>query len=229
MLAAALRWRRRIFIALPFVILWILSTPVLADMLMRSLEDRYPYRSSSNCPVADAVFVLGGGILGPGDQSGADVDWGPSAVRFDRALNLFTSGRARVLLISAGGPAVFGEGARLREIAIQRGIPAQSVLVTRAVLNTAAEADALAELADRFEWKRVLLVTSAFHMPRAMRLFRSCPAEIVPVPVNYLSPPSMSSGNTGLDHFLPQAEALYRSERASREYLGLAFYSIVRL
>ncbi|MGA2119301.1 MAG: YdcF family protein [Bryobacteraceae bacterium] len=229
MLVAALRWRRRVLIALPLAILWLLSTPVVADPVMRTLEDRYAWRPNSAYPEADAVFALGGGILGPRDGLGTEVEWGASAERFDRALSLYTSGRARVLVISAGqlfDSDGFCEGVRLREIAIQRGVPPESVIVTRETLNTADEAGALTQLVARLHWRRILLVTSAFHMPRAMRLFRECPAEIVPVPVNYLTPdPRMA---LEMDQYLPQAEALFRSERALREYLGILYYSVVR-
>jgi uncharacterized SAM-binding protein YcdF (DUF218 family) len=232
MLAAALRWRNRVLIAVPLAILWILSTPVIADRVMRSLEDRYAWRPDAAYPEADAVFALGGGILGERDRPGVDVGWGPSADRFLRALSLYTSGRAHVLVLSAGRPRYPGdpgEGARLREIALQRGVPPDSIIVTRETMNTAAEADALNELAARLHWKRVLLVTSAFHMPRAMRLFRGCAAEIVPAPTDFqTSAPGMPSGSAGLDRYLPQAEALFLSERAVREHLGILFYSIVR-
>jgi uncharacterized SAM-binding protein YcdF (DUF218 family) len=232
LLAAALRWRSRTLIALPLALLLIFSSPVVADRIMRSLEDRYPYCPDSAYPLADAVFVLGGGILGARDRSGIDAEWGATADRFERALSLYTAGRARVLMLSAGGPRdrrLIGEGARLKEIALQRGVPPDSIIVTRETLNTAAEAEALAELAARLHWKRVLLVTSAYHMPRAMRLFRDCPAEIVPVPVNFQTfDPGQPSDNGSLDHYVPQSEALFRSEQALREYLGILFYSLVR-
>jgi uncharacterized SAM-binding protein YcdF (DUF218 family) len=232
MLAAALRWRSRTLVAIPLALLWILSTPVVADSVMRSLEDHYAYRTNTECPDADAVFALGGGILGPRDRPGAEVDWGPSAARFERALSLYTSGRAPVLVLSAGGPrdpGQLGEGARLKEIAIRRGVPSEAVIVTRETLNTASEAKALAELSVRLHWKRVLLVTSAFHMPRAMRLFRDSAGEVIPVPVNYqTSVPGLPLSSAALDQYLPQAEALLRSERALREYLGLIFYSLGR-
>ena len=230
MLAAALRWRRRALIALPLAIHWIFSTPVFADILMRSLEDRYPWRPDSAYPEADAVFALGGGILGARDRSGAEMERGTDADRFERALSLFQSGHTRVLVLSSGGaqvPGVPSQGDRLREIAIQRGVPAESILIASDVRNTAAEAGALNEFAARLHWKRVLLVTSAFHMPRAMRLFRECPAEVVPVPVGFQSPaPGQPPTDEGLTRYLPQAEALAHSERGLREYLGILVYSL---
>jgi uncharacterized SAM-binding protein YcdF (DUF218 family) len=95
------------------------------------------------------------------------------------------------------------------------------------VRNTAAEADALAGFAALLHWKRVLLVTSAFHMPRAMRLFRGCPAEVIPVPVGFQSPaPGQPPADAGLTRYLPQSEALAHSERGLREYLGILVYSV---
>jgi uncharacterized SAM-binding protein YcdF (DUF218 family) len=230
LLAAALRWRRRVLVALPIAILWIFSTPVAADALLRSLEDRYPWRPDSAYPESDAVFALGGGILGPRDRPGGEMDRGENADRFERALSLFTSGRAHILVLSAEGPPRPGlpnTGDRLREIAIRRGVPAESIIVTPIVRNTAAEASSLAAFAVRFHWKRVLLVTSANHMPRAMLLFRQCPAEVIPVPVNYLSSaPGVPSSDSRLAALLPQAEALAISERALREYLGILVYSL---
>jgi uncharacterized SAM-binding protein YcdF (DUF218 family) len=221
----------RTLIALPLALLWIFSAPVVADRMMRSLEDRYPYCPDSAYPVADAVFVLGGGILGARNRPGVDAERGATADRFERALGLYTSGRAGVLVLSAGGPrdsGELGEGARLKLIALQHGVPPDSIILTREMRNTAAEADALAELAVRLHWQRVLLVTSASHMPRAVRLFRKCPAVIIPVPVNYQTPDAgKPSGSGGLDQYLPQAEALARSERACREYLEILFYSVV--
>jgi uncharacterized SAM-binding protein YcdF (DUF218 family) len=159
------------------------------------------------------------------------MDRGENADRFERALSLFTSGHAHILVLSAEGPrpGLPTAGDRLREIAIRRGVPAESIIVTPIVRNTASEASALAAFAVRFHWKRVLLVTSANHMPRAMLLFRQCPAEVIPVPVDYQSPaPGQPSSDAGLGLFLPQAEALLQSERALREYLGIMFYSVLR-
>jgi uncharacterized SAM-binding protein YcdF (DUF218 family) len=229
-LVAAIRWRSRKLIASAIVILWAFSAPVVSDALTRSLEDRYAYHPNAEEPMADAIFALGGGVTGMRD-GGERLEWGPTADRLIRAIDLFNAGRARILVLSAGALNDSGQitqGVRFREIALLRGVPSESIIVTRETINTAAEADALSELASRFNWKRVLLVTSAYHMPRAMLLFRDCPAEIVPVPVNFQSVPAGMASDFQLGDYLPNAEALFHSERACREYLGIAFYSAFR-
>src|SRR5579863_1819392 len=102
LLAAALRWRSRALIAAPILILWVFGTPVIAEAIMRSLEDRYPYRTVDQCPAADAVFPLGGGIVGPRERSSRDAQWNTSAERFLRALDLFNLHRAPILVVSRG-------------------------------------------------------------------------------------------------------------------------------
>jgi len=191
---------------------------------MRSIENRFPPVSTSQCPVADAVFPLGG-ILPPRFDPAHPLELGEPGARFQRALELYFASRAPTLLLSAGkrNRGVPAEGEVLRQAAISRGVPAGDLLMTRETPNTAAEADALREIATARHWRRVLVVTSANHMWRAMRLFRTCPVEIIPVPVDYQSGPPSAPASIG--DVLPQAGALAQSERALREYLGVLFYA----
>jgi uncharacterized SAM-binding protein YcdF (DUF218 family) len=228
MLAAALKWRRRILIAAPVAILGILSIPVTADHLLGSLEDRYPYRSVAGCPHADAVFVFGG-MLGPRDRDDGSIAWNDAAERFDRAIRIMKVGKAGVLVFSGGaeryddGP---DEGEFLKQEAISRGVPEQKLLVTSETWNTKSEAADLCRLTTQMQWKRVLLITSAYHMPRAMLLSRGCADELIPVPVAYKTPdPTTSWAQLRLESYLPQAQGLLHSELALREYLGMAIHT----
>jgi uncharacterized SAM-binding protein YcdF (DUF218 family) len=225
-LAAALRWRRRALIAAPLVLLAVFSSPLVADGLLRSLENRYPRLSPAQCPVADAVFPLGG-ILGPRFRPDDPAELGEAASRFESALEIYFAGRAPTLVLSAAwtdDPRMPLEGEVLRRMAIARGVPAGAIVVTGQVMNTAAEAVALRDIAAARHWRRVLLVTSAYHMFRATRLFRICPVEIVPVPVHHLAGSAAREGS--IFWLLPQSDALSLSERALREYWGALFYRV---
>lgn len=229
-LAAALRWRRRIFIAVPLVTLGLLGAPVLADRLMQSLEDRYPYRSVADCPQADAVFVFGG-MLDPRDRADGSIAWNEAAERFDRAIRIMEAGKAGTLVFS-GGPirdaAGNDEGELLKQEALARGLPEQAVLVTNSTENTKSEATDICALAARMHWKRVLFVTSAYHMPRAMRLSSQCSVERIPVPIAYRTPdPGTTWAQSRLEYYIPQAQGLRTSEIALREYIGMLFYASV--
>jgi vancomycin permeability regulator SanA len=139
LLTAALKWRSRILIVAPVAILGLLSTPLLANIILGSLEDGYPYRSVEECPQADAVFVFGG-MLGPRDRADGSIAWGDAAERFDRAVRIIKAGKARLLVLS-GGAARYpdgNEGDLMKGEAVARGIPEQSLLVTGATSNTKA-------------------------------------------------------------------------------------------
>ena len=106
------------------------------------------------------------------------------------------------------------------------GVPGGAIIVTHETENTEQEAGAITQIALLQRWKRVLIVTSAYHMPRAMRLSKDCLAELIPVPVAYETPdPETSWAYKRPEYFLPQAHALAISERALREYMGMLFFA----
>ena len=107
--------------------------------------------------------------------------------------------------------------------AIARGIPAEKILVTREVGNTADEAQAVAVLMRERGWQKIILVTSAWHMRRAARQFRKAGVDFVPFPVDYQIDPR--SPLTPLD-LLPRADGLRLTETALREWYGIVFYAI---
>ncbi|MEE9555831.1 MAG: ElyC/SanA/YdcF family protein, partial [Candidatus Adiutricales bacterium] len=72
--------------------------------------------------------------------------------------------------------------------------------------------------------ERVILVTSASHMPRSMALFEKQGMRPIPAPTNFLA--VKRSEKRKLKDFLPTAGAAFKTERAFHEYLGLAWAKI---
>jgi uncharacterized SAM-binding protein YcdF (DUF218 family) len=231
-LLVALRRPRRSLIGTALLLLWFFGTPIFADLLLSSLEDQYPYRTDDKCPQADAIFVFGG-MLGLRGYPGDGIAWNEAAERFGKAVDLYKARRSPVLVLSGGAERYEGgpdEGELLKAHAITLGIPARAILVTPETFNTKDEAKQLCQLAEANQWKRVLIITSAYHMPRAMQLIAGCPAECVPVPVAFSTPePHSSWAYRRIDYFLPQAHALFFSELALREYLGIFLNWIYRI
>ncbi|MGJ8680885.1 YdcF family protein [Paraglaciecola sp.] len=87
-------------------------------------------------------------------------------------------------------------------------------------LDTKTEIEALIPL---LRGKYISLVTSASHLPRAMKYFESSGVEVLPIPVEHLSN-SKIEPSLGL----PNASSIYRSERAIHEYLGLIYQWFIR-
>ena len=109
----------------------------------------------------------------------------------------------------------------LKEYAISNGIPEEKIYVTKNVENTADEAVAVKELISPN--KRIILVTSAYHMYRAKRLFEKEGIEVIPCKVDYKT---VGSSNTTLLDFLPSAINLELAEIGIREIIGRIYYII---
>jgi len=230
LLALALFWekRRRLLLAAALVLLYLASLPVVANALIGRLESGYRPQTIAGCPPADAVIVLGG-ILGH-SQPGMDYPaWGDQVDRFMVGVALVRAGKAGSIVFSrACFPWIktrVTEGDVLRVQAIAAGVPAEKIVLTPLVGDTADEARAAAALCREHGWKHVLLVTAAWHMPRAAWLFRRAGVDFTPFPVGFQTDSRQSL--TLLD-FLPRADALMTTEMTLREYYGRIYYWVFR-
>jgi uncharacterized SAM-binding protein YcdF (DUF218 family) len=228
LLVLAFFWKeqRGRLIAVALVLLYGASMPVVSDALVGRFEDRYPLQTIAGCPPADAIIVLGG-ILGY-SHAGLDFpSWGDGVNRFTVGVALIRAGKAGAIVFSRAGypwekPRVT-EGDVLRVQAIAMGVPAEKIVLTPLVADTADEARAAAALCREHGWKHVLLVTSGWHMPRAAWLFTRAGVNFTPFPVGFQRDPRRP--RTLLD-FLPHADALATTEMALRETYGQIYYRI---
>ena len=109
----------------------------------------------------------------------------------------------------------------LKKYAISNGIPSKEILVTKDVENTADEAVAVKELISPS--KRIILITSAYHMYRAKRLFENQEFEVIPYNVDYKT--SHKTVIIFMD-FLPSAINLELVGIGIREIIGRLFYLV---
>ena len=208
------------------LLLWVFSLGLVSQSLWRWLEAPWQRRSAFEAPQADAIVVLSGGrhpAPGPARLS----EW-HDPDRFLAGLDLFRAGKAPRLLFTGGAspfrPGQPPEGQRYLQEARQLGIPAAAMASTPPVLNTADEAVAIRRLLPARQ-SRVLLVTSAFHMRRAQRLFERQGLQVLPFPVDFQAR-GRWAGPLWRDptQWLPSAGALDNSSRAMRELLGRLVY-----
>lgn len=208
------------------LILYLASIPAVSDRCMGSLESRYPAVAPAQVESADAIVVLGG-IWGPPTEDGKLPNWGDAVERLEAGIVLAQLGRAPWLVFTGGHlpweKRATLEGEKSREQAIARGVPPEKIIVTREVGNTSDEARAVADLMREHHWRRVILVTTAWHMPRAALLFQRARVECVFFPVDFRCDASRSMN---LLDFVPSAGALEGTETALREHYGYWFFSL---
>ena len=173
---------------------------------------------------ADAIVVLSGMLEINEVGNSTYIEWGDPD-RFFGGIALFKAGKAQKLVFTGGkmpwDKAKKTEGDVLKEFAISNGIPKEKIFVTKDVENTADEAVAVKELISPS--KRIILVTSAFHMYRARRLFEKQGFIVITYKVDY-----KTSGNNELTliDFLPSAINLQLTETGAREIIGRLFYLV---
>ena len=114
------------------------------------------------------------------------------------------------------------EGEVLKEYAISNDIPAEKIFVTKDVENTADEAVSVSALISPS--KRIILVTSAYHMYRAKRLFEKQGFIVIPFKVDYKS--ERNDEITIID-FLPNSNYLKNTETGLRELIGRFYFLIM--
>ena len=217
--------KKLIYIAIG--VLYILSTPIFSNNFFKIVEGsgHNDYRKPiSAIDSADAIVVLSGmlEINEVGDST--YIEWGDPD-RFFGGVALFKAGKAQRLVFTGGkmpwNKAKKTEGEVLKEYAISNSIPSENILVTKGVENTADEAVAVKELISPS--KRIILVTSAYHMYRAERLFEKQGFRVIPYKVDY-----KTAGKSAINvmDFLPSAGNLEMTETGIREIIGRLFYLV---
>jgi uncharacterized SAM-binding protein YcdF (DUF218 family) len=213
--------KRNSLIYLAITLLYLSSTPIFSDAFFKLVEGDQSRKSIASIEKADAIVVLSG-MLSLHEIDGEEyIEWGDSD-RFFAGIALIKAGKAPNLIFTEAqmpwGESGRTEGAVLTDYAIQYGIPSNQIFVSGLVTNTADEAAAVKKMA---LGNKIILVTSAFHMPRARMLFEKKGLEVVPYPVDFKS---LTADSVTFMHYLPNAGSLAKTELGMRELMGRLFY-----
>ncbi len=230
--ALALCRRRTAGGLLTFGLLWLWgwSTPLGSGLVRSTLEAPFPPPSIKALPAADAIVLLGGGLnLLSADRSHPDLK--DSADRIWLAARLYQAGKAPLIIATGGyrwprhlqGKSNFRSEAEAMGVLLTAfGVPQAAILEERRSRTTRENAVLTTELAAARDIRQVLLVTSAWHMPRALAAFRRAGLAVIPAGTDYGRPDSTPP----VFLLLPSANHLAQSSQMLREHLGLLMYQL---
>lgn len=215
--------KSRLALVFSILLLYIASTPIVGERLFRSLEQNQVRLQPRDVEAADATVVLSGMLKTVQGKNGNITEWAGGVDRFFGGLELYESGKTPLLIFTGGLlPWQTGqepEGEVLRRFAIRMGVSGDAVLVSGSALNTQQESLSVKKLLGE-KVMNIILVTSAFHMPRAQMLFEQVGFNVTPYPVDF----GVTVQDVRPMDFLPDAGALATTDAAVREWLGRVYY-----
>jgi len=232
-MAALLRKRKRAARACLWgaaAVLMICGNGWVARGLARGLERRYP--PPDPVPHADAILILAGGIhsrVPPRptvevDQAGDRVLYGAYLYRQGAAPRIICTGG-----VATGAVSMSTGAADMAEFLEMLGVPREAVITEDRSANTRQHARNLDSLLRKEGFRRILLVTSAMHMPRSLGVFRrQCPGiEFIPAPTDFRVTRGIPVPlYRRLIELIPTPGNMETFTDAMHEYVGMAYYRL---
>ena len=206
------------------VILIFFSLPIVASTLVSYLEKDFIPRDISSVEKAEAAIVLGGIVTRVKNKNKISYEFNSNVDRIITGINLYKTNKAPILILTRGQfPWSSGlpEGEVLKNFAINLGVLATDIVLTDNVQNTEQEAKAIKKIIKDKDGK-FILITSAFHMPRALKIFNAYEINTIPFPVDFIS----TSDRLSIIDFIPSASSFSDTSFVVREMIGRFYYSL---
>lgn len=230
-----------VFVGCGVLWLWLLATPMMYRWVGLGLEREWPVVLAENAPKADAIVILGGGMGANTNVYKYAEMWG-GADRVWHAARLWKAGKAPVVITS-------GTGDRDSTVPLLRdlGIPELAIVVEDKARNTEENAKFVEEVLTQRrrdaeggegdevkvkgeeKGKRILLVTSAWHMRRSVLMFKKYAPnlDVIPAATDYEASIRMCR-EFSLGELLPSAEYLSLNSGCIKEHIGYWGYRLLR-
>ncbi|NES94705.1 MAG: YdcF family protein [Desertifilum sp. SIO1I2] len=228
-------WKRPrwavILLGIAFAVLVLGGNGWVSTQLVRSLE--WQNIPSGELDSAGAIVVLGGGIK-PRVPPRPWVDFAEAGDRIIHGAQLYRQGKAPLLVLS-GGRIDWKEGGApestdMAEIAELIGVPGSAILQDPTSLNTYQNAVNVRNLLEPLGVRRILLVTSALHMPRSRLIFQKQGFDAIPAPTDFLSTQGDDIESATLEGLIlklvPDVSNLQQTTNTLKEYIGMLIYRL---
>jgi len=215
------------------LLLFISSNRLVSYSLARSLESQYA--PLVDVPPSEVIVVLGGGTAHAGyPRLNVEVDGAGDRVIY--AARLYKAGKAPHLLLTGGVITWMDLDERstpateMADLLDLLGVPAEAIWLEDQSQNTYENAVYSAAILKEKGINRIVLVTSAMHMPRSAALFKAQGLEVIPAPADFTFTEEdwqqlfSGSAENRVISLLPNASSLSLTTNVLKEYLGIFVY-----
>ncbi|MBN2453528.1 MAG: YdcF family protein [Candidatus Omnitrophica bacterium] len=163
----------------------------------------------------DAIVVLGGGI-GESGKVGQGYE-----ERAEYAVELYKKGYASYIIFSSGYIHILEETLVMKALALSLGVPENAIVLENRVSNTHDSVLFTREILDKKGWKKIILLTSPYHMLRVSKVFAKMGGDI---DVSYTPIPKSSFYAHKTNGIFTKKISLTQIRGIMHEYLGIIYY-----
>ena len=206
--------RKQMFLVITLATVYFFSAPFVVNIFSRIWDID---RQAPGAGTYSSIILLGG-FVSRDEAGNGHFNWATD--RFSKATMLLEEGKATHLLFTGGNadinPDGFTEASFVKTELKRLNIPDSSILLEDKARNTLENAAYSKVLLQKENLKPpYLLVTSAFHMRRALLIFKKAGMKVDPYPCNYLTKKGVS-----YDDFLPNVGSFMQWNLYIKEVIG---------
>lgn len=203
--------RKFLKVTFSFAVLWLLV--FYTPLVWYAAE---PLKIVDRPQKADAIVVFAGGV-GESGKAGQGYE-----ERVDYAVKLYRQGYAPHLIFSSGTQFVFNEADVMKSLAVSLGVPIEMIILEDKAANTYQNVKFTKEILDKRNWKKVLLISSPYHMGRVSLVVKKIAPQIT-----FIYTPSEShfySHETQTKNIISRSINLNQIKGIAHEYFGIFYY-----
>ena len=193
---------------------WLLSVPVVADLVSNRFQPAGPHRlTAAELGRCDAIVVLGAGVVTHSlNGFQASVPDRQTIFNAFEGARLYHAGGRRIPVVASGG--VVNEQRQrepeslvIRDLLVRAGVPGDTIIVESKSKTTHEQAVNLAPMIRQHGWKRVIVVAPSVQMPRAVKGFAREGVDVVAAEAPFTSD---TSADRAASRWLPSGDARTR-------------------
>lgn len=203
------------------VVLIMLCTPLGSQVIYKLMIKIN--NDIGRCPV-ESVVVLGGGYIAAKDHEDDQLN-GETALRLLKGVRVFRECHAKQLVVSGRTHSgdKYRQGQLMKDMAVQYGVPKDIIVMETDSMNTREHPIYIHRMGILDGDDRIAVVTSPWHMRRAMIEFHRYYSDVMPIDAYYI-PTNIS---LSFPNWLPQTEYLDRSAKMVQELIGVLWYKVL--
>jgi uncharacterized SAM-binding protein YcdF (DUF218 family) len=210
--------KAKLYLSFAFVWLLLISYAPFSNAVLKPLENVYPSLVQLPQESIEYVVVLGNGHTSNESLSRVSQHSVTALMRLNEGIRIYRELQtAKLIFTGYGGKDKNSHAYMQQQLAIQLGVNEADIIIDEAPRDTSEEAQAIKRIV---EHKPFILVTSASHMPRAMKIFEDNWLNPIAAPTDY------HVKNEAVVASIPNAKSLRKTELAAHEYLGILWHKI---